>query len=263
MDTRVILLGCTKFSEQIFYALNKNAVNVVGIFTIPQQFEINYSKEKVSNVNYIDFFKIGLDYNIPVFSVESGKDKDIGSYHDTIESLNPSVILVMGWYYMVPKKIREIPTFGTWGIHASKLPNYAGGAPLVWSIINGEHSTGVTLFKLGAGVDDGDVIVQQEVIIEITDTIKELYEKVTDISSSILITSIKNIETLVMIPQDKDKIKVFPQRSPQDGKIDLSWSKLQIFNFIRAQSSPYPGAFIELDSGERLIIEKIRIERKQ
>ena len=61
----------------------------------------------------------------------------------------------------------------------------------------------------------------------------------------------------------KDKIKVYPQRSPEDGLIDLSWSKEEIFNFIRAQSSPYPGAFIELDGGERLFIEKVRIERKK
>lgn len=262
-DTRVILFGCTKFSEQIFNELINNSVKIVGIFTIPKHFGISYSEEKVLNVNYVDFFKLGEKYNIPVYTVESGKKKNIASYQSVIKSLNPSVILVMGWYFMVPKKIRDIPVFGAWGIHASMLPDYAGGAPLVWSIIKGDTSTGVTLFKLGSGVDDGDIIEQREVAIEITDTIKELYEKVTLISKNILISSLLDIECLETNPQEKDKIKVYPQRSPEDGLIDLSWSKEEIFNFIRAQSSPYPGAFIELDGGERLFIEKVRIERKK
>ena len=61
--------------------------------------------------------------------------------------LKPDVILALGWYYIVPKSIRDIPKYGAWGIHASLLPEYAGGAPLVWSIINGEK-TEVTLFRM-------------------------------------------------------------------------------------------------------------------
>jgi methionyl-tRNA formyltransferase len=161
---------------------------------------------------------------------------------------------------MVPKKIRDIATYGTWGIHASMLPNYAGGAPLVWAIINGETETGVTLFKLDDGVDDGDIIEQEIIVIENVDTIKEVYEKVIIVSKTILLKALKNISKIVFKPQDKSKIKVFPQRKPQDGELDLTKPAQEIYNFIRAQSSPYPGAFIKTSDGKKLIIEKARIE---
>ena len=161
---------------------------------------------------------------------------------------------------MEPTKKRDIASYGAWGIHGSMLPNYAGGAPLVWAIINGESETGVTLFKLQDGVDDGDIIEQQIIKIEETDSIKEVYEKVTIISKEILINSLKNISEIIFKPQDKSKIKVYPQRKPQDGELDLTKPAKELYDFIRAQCSPYPGAFITTIDGKKLIIEKARIE---
>jgi methionyl-tRNA formyltransferase len=199
--------------------------------------------------------------NIPCYYIESSESgKKTNDYFDVINEIKPDVILIMGWYYMVSKKIRDIAIYGTWGIHASMLPNYAGGAPLVWAIINGESETGVTLFKLEDGVDDGDIIEQEIIIIEDTDSIKEVYEKVTIVSKTILLNSLKNISKIVFKPQDKSRIKVFPQRKPQDGELDLTKPARELYNFIRAQSSPYPGAFIKTSDGKKLIIEKARIE---
>jgi len=69
-----------------------------------------------------------------------------------------------------------------------------------------------------------------------------------------------NITSIVFTPQDKEKIKIYPQRKPDDGELDLTKSAEELYNFIRAQSSPYPGAFIRTKDGKKLIIEKARIE---
>ena len=165
----------------------------------------------------------------------------------------------MGWYYKVPKKIRDLARYGTWGIHASLLPKYAGGAPLVWAIINGEKETGVSLFKLEEGVDDGDIIAQQIIPIAFEDSIKEVYEKATAASKEILLNALQNIETIKFIPLEKSKIELWPQRKPEDGEIDLSWPAEKIYNFIRAQAPPYPGAFLKTADGKKIIIEKSKI----
>ena len=70
-------------------------------------------------------------------------------------------MLILGWFYKVPKSIRDLSKLGAWGIHASLLPKYAGGSPLTWAIINGEKQTGITLFRLDDGIDDGDIISQK------------------------------------------------------------------------------------------------------
>ena len=167
---KVVFFGATKFSEEVLIHLIENGIIPSCLFTIPQEFSISYSSTKVKNYNYSDLEIIANENNIPCYYIESSESgKKTNDYFDVINEIKPDVILIMGWYYMVPKKIRDIASYGAWGIHGSMLPNYAGGAPLVWAIISGESETGVTLFKLQDGVDDGDIIEQQIIKIEETD----------------------------------------------------------------------------------------------
>lgn len=256
---KIVFLGATQFSRELLLHLLSNDIKPERLFTIPREFNISYSDTKVRNYNYANLPEIAAQYGIACYEVESTTGKRINDYYDDLAALQPDVILVMGWYYMVPKKIRDIARYGTWGIHASLLPKYAGGAPLVWAIINGEKETGVSLFKLDDGVDDGDIIAQQVIPIAFEDSIQEVYAKVTEASKGILVSALQNIETIKFIPQDKSKIEVWPQRKPEDGEIDLSWPAERIYNFIRAQSPPYPGAFIKTADGTKIIIEKAKL----
>jgi methionyl-tRNA formyltransferase len=243
---KIIFFGATKFSEEILINLLNDNCNISAIFSIPKKFNISYSDEKVVNYNYADLSKYANKLSIPFYLVDSSDEKKLIDYKSIIESLSPKVIIAVGWYYMVPKQIRKIPENGVWGIHASLLPNYAGGAPLVWAIINGEKETGVTLFKFDSGVDDGDIIFQEKIKINKKDTIKILSKKVSSLSKKIIKKAL-NQNKVIYFPQDKSKIKVYPQRSPKDGKIDWSWDSQAINNFIRAQTKPYPGAWTIID----------------
>jgi methionyl-tRNA formyltransferase len=258
---KIVFLGCTKFSETLLRAIKEiETVEIAAIFGIPKEFNISYSKNKVRNVNYFDFSKVAEDWVIPYYEIDSAEKSRIGDYSEVIRKISPDVILVLGWYYMVPKKIRDLAKFGAWGIHASLLPKYAGGAPLVWAIINGEDRAGVSLFRLDDGVDDGDIIKQKAFPIKRSDTIKSVYKKATDSSVEILTETLKNMDKVVFTKQDKTKIDIYPQRKPEDGEIDLSSSSEKLYDFIRAQSSPYPGAFIRTIDGKKLVIEKARID---
>ena len=239
---RIIFFGCTKFSEYLLNSLLLENHSIVAIFSIPEEFNISYSNEKVKNSNFADIKLIAKQNNILHYEVDSVPGKKISDYSLEIMKLKPDVILALGWYYMVPKSIRDIPKYGAWGIHASLLPDYAGGAPLVWAIINGEKETGVTLFRMDSGVDDGDIIDQESFTILDQDTIKEVYEKANVLSLKILKRVLESPK-IKFKPQNKTKIKIYPQRNPKDGLIDWSWDKERIKNFIRAQTKPYPGAY--------------------
>jgi len=257
---KIVFLGATKFSEAILLHLISDHIKIEAVFAIPEAFYISYSNKRVKNFNYADLRPIAEKYNIQFYEVDGLPGKRIEDYYSTIKEIEPDLILVMGWYYLIPKRIRELAKYGAWGIHASLLPKYAGGAPLVWAIINGEKETGVTLFQLGDGVDDGDIIEQKSFLIEFEDTIKEVYEKAIEASKGILLMALNQIERFRPKPQIKSEIKIYPQRKPEDGEIDLKKTALEIYNFVRAQSSPYPGAFIKTVDGKRLVIEKARVE---
>jgi methionyl-tRNA formyltransferase len=253
-------LGCTHFSKVLLQHLIDNQHVPSVIFTIPEEFDISYSDGKVKNTNYADLNEIAVKNSIPVYEVKSKNGMRIQDYKHIISKMGIELMLVLGWYYMIPRTVREALVYGAWGIHASLLPRYAGGAPLTWAIINGETEAGVTLFRMDDGVDDGDIISQKSFDIAYDDTIKEVYSKAEAASKLVLSEVFSDISAVEFIPQNKDEIEVFPQRSPDDGEIDLNQSAAEIYNFIRAQSSPYPGAFIRTVDGKKLIIEKARIE---
>ncbi|PLY05608.1 MAG: hypothetical protein C0625_12300 [Arcobacter sp.] len=253
---KIVFLGCTKFSEELINSLIDNNFDISAIFTIPQEFTVR-KNEKVFNKNYVDLGSIANKNEIPLYFVD--EDKKLSSYEDVIRKINPDIILVLGWYYIVPKIIRQIPKYGACGIHASLLPKYAGWAPLVWAIINGEEKTGVTFFKFDESVDGGDIITQESFDIDIEDTIKEVYENATKKSAEILINTLPNIHNIEFVKQDKSKLEIWDKRSPSDGEIDFSKSSKEIYDFIRAQSSPYPGAFFKTTDGKKIVIEKARI----
>ena len=255
---RIIFFGCTKFSEEILNHLIEEGQNIIAIFSIPEYFSISYSKKKVHNSNFSDLSRIAKAINVPFYNVDKSEDKPLEYYKSSIIELLPDVIIVAGWYYMINKEIREIPKEGAWGVHSSMLPDYAGGAPLVWALINGENKTGVTLFRMESGVDDGDIISQCEISITSDDNIKTLINKSQEISKK-LISDALNQDQLQFFKQDKSKLKIYPQRSPEDGEIDLNWDNRKIIDFVRAQTKPYPGAWIR-HGNKKIILWDISIE---
>lgn len=248
----IVFFGASALGYACCERLLEAGVPVAGILTMPRQFRISYSPgAPVTNVLYQDFGELGRRYGVPVVQVE-GK---MGEYTQAVAELRPDLLVVIGWYYMVPRAMRELAPRGCVGIHGSLLPRYRGGAPLVWAVINGEPEAGVSLFHLGDGVDDGDLVAQRAFPIGERDTIREVLERATAASVALAEEFVPALldGTAPRAPQDHAAATRFPQRSPEDGRIDWSWEPERIRNFIRAQTRPYPGAFTEV-GGKRVIL---------
>lgn len=248
-----VFFGSTQFSKELLLFLVKNKFLPKAIFSIPQEFTISYSNKKVKNINYANLKKIALKYNIPYYEINSVEGKKTKDYNHILQKFNLDLILVIGWYYILPKSSIKITKYGAWGIHASLLPKYAGGAPLTWAIINGEKKTGITFFRFKDGVDDGDIIDQKSFVINYTDTVKDVYKKATMASKKVLIKTLTNIRNVKFTPQDKNKLEYYPQRSPEDGLVNWNLTAENIYNFVRAQTLPYPCAF------SKIYNEKVKI----
>ena len=239
---RIVFIGSTKFGMRCMHeALELIDCELVGVVTAPQTFAISYRPEGVFNVLHADIASYCRLNNIPysVMQHSMNDERLIG----LVRSWQPEIFLVAGWYHMVPKSWRTLAP--AYGLHASLLPDYSGGAPLIWAIINGEERTGLTLFQLGDGVDDGPIVGQAETQISYDDTIGTLYSRIEEMGIELINKHLPQIArgSAKLIPQDESKRRVFPQRGPCDGRIDWSLRAHQIYNFIRAQTKPYPGAF--------------------
>src|SRR6185369_5806584 len=259
---RIVFMGATELGWNACRTLFDTGQDVVGIFSIPQQFRISWSQTPVTNVQYKSFEDLATEHSIPLVYVE-GKMSD-PQYASALRSMRPDMIIVVGWYYILPRSLRELAPLGAAGLHASLLPKYRGGAPLVWATINGEAETGVTFFHFADGVDDGDIIGQARFAIDPEDDISRLLAKASNASIGLLseYVPLLGAGTAPRTVQDHTQATSVPQRKPEDGQIN--WHKLsarQAFDWVRAQTRPYPGAFTFLGE-ERVTIWRARLPQE-
>lgn len=245
---RVVLFGTTALSRDVLrFVCGRGLVELVGIVTAPEVFKISYAQQGVRNYNFAAL----RDDATPGAWVHTF-DKDDGraseALRDRIAGADADVLLVAGWYYMLPRGLRGLARFGAWGVHASLLPRYAGGAPLVWAMLERERETGVTLFQLGDGVDDGDILGQRAFALTDADYIADVLARATEATCAVLDEVLRRFPDVQGRPQRPPPSKIWPQRSPGDGELLPSMTSELALAFVRAQSRPYPGAFLRSGS---------------
>ena len=174
---------------------------------------------------------------------------------ERLREIGPDFLLSFYYRNMIKPDVLDIPEKGALNLHGSYLPKYRGRVPVNWAVINGETETGATLHYMVAKPDAGDIVDQEKVSIEFTDTAHDVFGKVTDAAVTVLQRAWPRLAdgTAARIPMDLSAGNYCGGRKPEDGRIDWSRSAVEIYNLIRGVTHPYPGAFTELN-GERVII---------
>ena len=131
--------------------------------------------------------QFAISKNIKIFQPE--KIKNNTEFIEEITKLQPDVICVVAYGKILPKEVLDIPKLGCINVHGSLLPKYRGAAPIQWAIINGDKKTGVTTMYMSEGMDTGDIILKEEVLIRDDETTGELWEKLSIVRCTIIITN--------------------------------------------------------------------------
>ncbi len=238
----LVFFGTTDVGWHCLDEMIKANLPVRGIVTGLQEFDISYAKDKVRNLRHRSFKNFEEEHGIPVLTFTRKFDEEIVR---TIASWQPQLLVVIGWYHLIPARVRALAPLGTVGVHWSLLPKYRGGSPLVWAMINGETETGTSLFYLEDKVDVGDVIAQTRVSIGADDEVSAMIARLNMASGALVREHIPKLlrGEAQRWPQDNTEATYFPPRAPEDGEIDWSWPARRIYDFIRAQTLPYPCAF--------------------
>ncbi|MFD1629061.1 methionyl-tRNA formyltransferase [Pseudopedobacter beijingensis] len=194
-----------------------------------------------------------LQNNIPLFK---GNPRN-GKLSEFSKSFDADIALSINYLFIIEQDTISLFKYAI-NFHGSLLPKYRGRTPHVWAIINGEKETGVTAHLIDSGCDTGDIVLQRKVTINVEDTGQSLLEKYVEIYPEMVQSIIHEVEhqTLMLKHQDHSLATYFDKRTPEDGQIDWNWQKERIFNWVRAQTYPYPGAFT-LFGKEKIIIDRI------
>lgn len=185
-----------------------------------------------------------LELGLPVIEVDNLSDP--GFVHE-LQTLAADLFVVVA-FRILPPPVLEIPDKGAVNLHASLLPKYRGAAPIHWAVMNGEEKTGCTVFFLNEQVDTGQIINQQSTPIGKNETTGDLYQRLKEMGSDLLLNSINQIDTgeYTTSPQDDEKATPAPKLFREDCHVDFNNPPQKVHNKIRGLS-PFPTAWAELD----------------
>lgn len=233
---RIVFMGTPEFAVGILDTILQNKYEVVGVITAADKPAGRGQKIKYSAVK-----EYALAHELPLLQPTNLKDE---SFLAELKALNANLQIVVA-FRMLPKVVWEMPSLGTFNLHASLLPNYRGAAPINWAIINGETKTGVTTFFIDDKIDTGAMILNAETPISTTESAGELHDRLMQLGSETVIQTLALLEkgnVTTTIQQDTADIKTAYKLNKENCKIDWTKSASEIHNLIRGLS-PYPAAW--------------------
>jgi len=215
-------------------ALLKAGFDICAIFTHPDRASENHFFGSVA--------RLAAEQGIPVFAPE---DVNHALWVERIQKMAPDMIFSFYYRALLSEKILATARLGAYNLHGSLLPTYRGRAPLNWVLVNGESETGVTLHRMVARADAGDILAQERIAIADDDDAMSLHQKLVAGAKTLLASCLPTMKQGLIdgVKQDESRASVMPGRTPEDGRIEWSLPAKSIANLVRAVTDPWPGAF--------------------
>jgi len=238
MALRIVFMGTAELACASLKALlNTGTCEVVAAVTRPDRPKGRDLRAQPPPVKMV-----AQDASLPILQPESARDPAFAS---ELAALRPEVIVVAAYGQILPQTVLDLPKFGCVNVHASLLPKYRGAAPIQWAILNNEPETGVTIMKMAAGMDMGDILSQSATPIDPDETAAALYQRLAAMGGALLTATLPAYAAGEITPRQQDKAAATYARkvTKEDGRLDWSLSALELRNRIRA-FTPWPGAFV-------------------
>jgi len=250
-ETRILFMGTPAFAVPSLEKIIESGYSVPAVVTTPDKPAGRGKRMQMSAVK-----QFALARGLRILQPEDLTDQ---SFLETVKSLSPDIITVVA-FRKLPYSLFSLADKGAFNLHASLLPQYRGAAPIQWSVINGEKETGLTTFLLDDSIDTGKIIHQQKINISDDDNAGTLHDKMMVAGAEFVLKTIKTIIQGKYIPidqsdliQNSGSLNKAPRIFLTDCRINWSQNAKQVHNHIRGLS-PYPGAFTELETDNRIRI---------
>jgi methionyl-tRNA formyltransferase len=234
---RLIFCGTPQFAvPSLKYLLAQQDFEILGVFTQPDR-----PRGRGQEVSFSPVKQTALDAGIPVHQPEKIRAPEA---QQILEGASPDAIVIIAYGQIIPARLLPIPKLGWINLHASLLPKYRGAAPINWAIANGETKTGVTSMRIDAGMDTGDMLLQEEIKIAPNETTPELAARMSEAGAPLIAKTLHGLAAGTITPRQQNhaEASLAPMLKKEDGRIDWSRPAHEIYNRMRA-FTPWPGAY--------------------
>jgi methionyl-tRNA formyltransferase len=249
MPLRIVFMGTAELACASLKALLESPhFEVIGAVTQPDRPKGRELKLQPSPVK-----KIAAAAGLPVWQPERARHPD---FLKELAALRPDLLVVAAYGQILPPPMLDLPRFGGVNVHASLLPKYRGAAPIQWAILNDEPETGVTIMKMAAGLDTGDILSRQSIPILPEDNAATLHDRLAVLGAELLVPTALAYTSGSITPQPQVEAESSYARkiTKEDGRLDWAQPARTLWNRVRA-FTPWPGAFTLLpeNSAPRLL----------
>ena len=241
---RVMFMGTPEFATTILKGVLESDYNVVGVVTAPDK---PAGRGRKLNESHVKQFSV--EHELEVLQPTNLKSEE---FQADLKRLNPNVIIVVA-FRMLPEKVWRFPEYGTFNLHASLLPQYRGAAPIHWAIINGEEITGVSTFFIDDKIDTGEIILQESLDIQPTETVGSLHDKLMHLGTQTVIDTLDLIKEDAAKPKAQLNSKSFKtayKLNAENTRVDWDANIKDIYNLIRGLN-PFPVAYTMIRHGDK------------
>lgn len=251
MPYSIIFMGTPDFAKQALQSILRAGYNVVSVYT---QAPKPIGRKQVYQKSVVH--QLAEDSGIPVHTPSSLKKEEI---INEIRAQNPDLIIVAAYGFIIPKSILSIPKYGCINIHASILPRWRGAAPIQHAIMAGDDETGITVMKMDAGMDTGDIIDIKKVPISSSTTYIDLLSDLSSLGAEMIVDVLGHLDNKLRnaYKQPEDGVTIAGKITKSMEQIDWNRPSIEIQNNIRA-FYPSPSMWSQIH-GIRLKILSARV----
>ncbi len=250
---KIVFMGTPDYAVKTLEALIKSEHTVAAVFAQPDK---PVGRKQVLTPPPVKV--CAESYNIPVYQPNSVRT---GEALEIINNINPDVIVVVAYGKILPNEILSAAKYGCVNGHASLLPKYRGASPIQWCIVQGETETGVTTMLMDEGMDTGDILETVTVKIGETETAEELFERLSDISADLMLSTIEKLEKGEITPKRQEGEATYaPIIKKEMALLDFNKPANELFNAVRGYYS-WPCAYFFMD-GKRMKVIKAAVGSK-
>lgn len=250
---RVVFAGTPEFALPTLDAIAASDHELVGVFTQPDRAAGRGRKLKPSPVK-----ARAVELELPVFQPERVKNN--ADVRAQLAELAPDVLVVVAYGLILPQSILDLPIHGGINVHASLLPRWRGAAPIARAIEAGDLQTGVTIMRMAAGLDTGDMLATRQVAIDETITAGALHDSLAEQGGAALLEVLNALPDGVSAqPQDDAQATYATMLDKAEAAVDWSQSAADIARRVRA-FSPWPVAHAEFNDGRLRLWQAISLD---
>lgn len=237
---KVIFMGTPDFSVGTLEAIVEAGHEVVLAVTQPDK-----PKGRGKAVQFSPVKEAAIAHNIPVFQPKKIREPE---NIEELRKYEADIMVVIAFGQILPKEILEMTPYGCVNVHASLLPKYRGAAPIQWAVIDGEKTSGVTTMQMDEGLDTGDMILKDEIVLDENETGGSLHDKLADMGAKLLVETLTALEnkTATFEKQGESPTAYARMLDKKLGQIDWKEDAVKLERLIRGLN-PWPAAYTTWD----------------